>query len=174
MQSNAKFLGHAIHPILIVFPLGLLSTSLVFDGLRVVTGRKRFGEIAKALIGSGLVGGLVAAPFGTYDWLAVPNESRAKVIGLLHGLSNGAALSLFSVSYLLRRKDPGRLRVSALAFSLAGGALAAVGGWLGGELVERLGVGVDDDANVDAPSSLSDLPASATNGQRRRAASAVH
>jgi hypothetical protein len=29
-----------------------------------------------------------------------------------------------------------------------------VGGWLGGELVERLGVGVDDDANLNAPNSL--------------------
>jgi uncharacterized membrane protein len=33
-------------------------------------------------------------------------------------------------------------------------ALATVSGWLGGELVERLGVGVHDDANLNAPSSL--------------------
>jgi hypothetical protein len=32
--------------------------------------------------------------------------------------------------------------------------LALVTGWLGGELVERLGVGVDDGAHLDAPSSL--------------------
>jgi hypothetical protein len=38
--------------------------------------------------------------------------------------------------------------------SLIGVALGAVGGWLGGELVDRLGVGVDEGANVDAPSSL--------------------
>ena len=31
---------------------------------------------------------------------------------------------------------------------------AAVAGWLGGELVERLGVGVDPEAHVNAPSSL--------------------
>jgi hypothetical protein len=30
-----------------------------------------------------------------------------------------------------------------------------VTGWLGGELVDRLGVGVDDGANLNAPSSLS-------------------
>jgi hypothetical protein len=30
-----------------------------------------------------------------------------------------------------------------------------VTGWLGGELVDRLGVGVADDAQLDAPSSLS-------------------
>jgi hypothetical protein len=32
--------------------------------------------------------------------------------------------------------------------------LAIISGWLGGELVERMGMGVYDDANPDAPSSL--------------------
>jgi hypothetical protein len=31
--------------------------------------------------------------------------------------------------------------------------LGAVAGWLGGELVDRLAVGVDEGANLDAPSS---------------------
>jgi len=44
-----------------------------------------------------------------------------------------------------------------LAFAGAGVALFA--GWLGGELVERLGVGVDTGAHLDAPSSLSGKPA---------------
>jgi len=37
--------------------------------------------------------------------------------------------------------------------------IGAIAGWLGGELVDRLGVGVDDGANLDAPSSLSGRPA---------------
>jgi hypothetical protein len=36
--------------------------------------------------------------------------------------------------------------------------LVFVTGWLGGELVDRLGVGIDDDANLNAPSSLSGKP----------------
>ena len=44
-------------------------------------------------------------------------------------------------------------------FSLLGFGLAGVTGWLGGELVDRLGVGVDDGANLNAPSSLSEQPA---------------
>jgi uncharacterized membrane protein len=39
--------------------------------------------------------------------------------------------------------------------------LGAVAGWLGGELVDRLGVGVDDGAHLDAPNSLSGRPARA-------------
>jgi uncharacterized membrane protein len=38
--------------------------------------------------------------------------------------------------------------------SLAGALLMLVTGWLGGELVERLGVGVDEGANLNAPNSL--------------------
>ena len=31
MESRAKLAGHAIHPMLIAFPLGLLSTAVIFD-----------------------------------------------------------------------------------------------------------------------------------------------
>jgi hypothetical protein len=55
----------------------------------------------------------------------------------------------------------------AIVAALAGAGLAAVTGWLGGELVDRLGVGVDDGAHLDAPSSLSELPAGATAGAAR-------
>jgi uncharacterized membrane protein len=47
----------------------------------------------------------------------------------------------------------------ALVLALVGAGLALVTGWLGGELVDRLGVGVDDGAHLDAPSSLSGRPA---------------
>jgi hypothetical protein len=42
-------------------------------------------------------------------------------------------------------------------FAIEPGALmiGSVAGWLGGELVDRLGVGVDDGAHLNAPSSLS-------------------
>jgi len=41
-----------------------------------------------------------------------------------------------------------------MALSFIGVADALLGGWLGGELVERLGVGVTPNANLNAPSSL--------------------
>jgi len=39
-----------------------------------------------------------------------------------------------------------------------------VGGWFGGELVERLGIGVHEGANPDAPSSLSTSSAAFSGG----------
>src|SRR6185503_19971919 len=46
MESRAKALGHAIHPMLIVFPLGLLTTAVIFDILFLVTDRNGFATAA--------------------------------------------------------------------------------------------------------------------------------
>lgn len=161
MQSKARFLGHPIHPMLIVFPLGLLATSLIFDVIHAVTGDGKWSFIAYYLIAAGVIGGLVAAVFGLVDWLGIPSGTRAKRIGATHGLVNVVAVGLFSASWILRRESPFDPATAAYVLAGAGGAIALFGGWLGGELVDRLGVGVDEGAHVDAPSSLSDLPATA-------------
>jgi uncharacterized membrane protein len=62
---------------------------------------------------------------------------------------------LFAVSWLLRAGAAWEPRVWALVCSFAAVVLAVATAWMGGELVERLGVGVDEGAGVDAPSSLS-------------------
>ena len=46
----------------------------------------------------------------------------------------------------------------ALLLSLGGLSVGGVTAWLGGELVDRLGVGVDPGAHLDAPNSLSQRP----------------
>jgi uncharacterized membrane protein len=159
MESRAKLFGHPIHPMLIPFPLGLLATSLVFDVIHRLTGNEPWAEVAYWMIVAGIIGGLAAAPFGWIDWFAIPDGTRAKSIGLWHGVGNVVVLALFVVSWFLRRDAPAEPGVLAFVLSLAGVALAVVTGWLGGELVDRLGVGVDRGANLDAPSSLSNRPA---------------
>ena len=154
MESRTKLFGHPVHPMLIVFPLGLLGAAVVFDVIRMATGNGYWSEIAFWLIAGGIVTGLLAAPFGAIDWLAIPSGTRASRIGLLHGLGNVVVLMLFALSWWMRRDAPGVPGVVALSVSFAGFFLALATGWLGGELVDRLGIGVDDGANVDAPSSL--------------------
>jgi len=155
MESKAKLLGHPIHPMLIVFPLGLLATAVIFDIIALARGDGAWSGMAFYLIAAGIIGGLAAAVFGLIDWLAIPSGTRAKVIGLWHGAGNVVVVVLFGASWFLRwgtANVPGTL---ALILSFAGVVLALVTGWLGGELVDRLGVGVDDGAHLDAPSSLS-------------------
>ena len=168
MESRAKVLGHAAHPILIVFPLGLLATAVIFDIIYLATGNGRWSDIAYYLIAAGLIGGLVASVPGFIDWLAIPSGTRAKRLGLLHAVGNDIVLILFFLSWWLRRGVapdaatgfPGDPPTLALALSFAGAALSMVTGWMGGELIERLGVAVHDGAHLDAPNSLSGRPAS--------------
>jgi uncharacterized membrane protein len=170
MESRAKLLGHPIHTALIVFPLGLLGMAEIFDLVSLALGQGYWAEIALWMMIAGVVSGLIAAPFGLIDWLAIPAGTRAKRIGAIHGIGNVIVLALFAMSAWLRLGAPQAtvalaaflpfdmfLRTSAglaVILSLIGFVLALVTGWLGGELVDRLGVGVDDDAHVNAPSSL--------------------
>ncbi|HVF30634.1 MAG TPA: DUF2231 domain-containing protein [Pyrinomonadaceae bacterium] len=165
MESRAKFLGHAVHPIMIVFPLGLLATAVVFDVIYLIWGNPDMANVAYWMMAAGIVGGLLAAPFGLIDWLAIPSNTRAKTIGLMHGLSNFIALLFFAASWGMRNDLPERPETLASILSFIGAALAGLGGWLGGELVERLGVGVDDGAHLNAPNSLT--AASARSGHTK-------
>jgi uncharacterized membrane protein len=106
------------------------------------------------MIAAGIAAGLIAAPFGLIDWLAIPSGTRASRIGFLHGVGNVVVLALFAVSWWMRRDAPGLPDMLALTASFLGFFLALATGWLGGELVDRLGIGVDEGANVNAPSSL--------------------
>ena len=162
MESKARFLGHSIHPILIVFPLGLLATAVVFDIIYLIWGNRDMASVAYWMMAAGIVGGLIAAPFGLIDWLAIPSGTRAKTIGMLHGISNFVAILLFAGSWWLRHDIPDHPEMMASILSFLGAGMAGLGGWLGGELVERLGVGVHEGANLDAPSSLSNASARPT------------
>lgn len=159
MESKAKFLGHALHPILVVFPLGLLATGVIFDAVYLIWGNPTFATVAFWMIGSGIIGGLLAAPIGWIDWFAIPSETRAKSVGLMHGLGNVVVLILFIASWWLRYSNS-EMHVFQYILSFAAAGLAGVTGWLGGELVDRLGVGIDDGAHLNASNSLSGKSAS--------------
>ena len=154
MESRAKLLGHPVHQMLIVFPLGLLATAVIVDIVYFAGDALIFAEVSYYLVIAGLIGGAVAAPFGFIDWLAIPRDTRAKRIGALHGVGNVVVMLLFLASAILRADLPSAPPVAAYVCSFGGAALALVTAWLGGELVNRLGIGVSDDAHVNAPSSL--------------------
>jgi uncharacterized membrane protein len=158
MESKAKILGHPIHQMLIPFPFGLLATAVIFDIIYLLWGNPTMVTVSYWMIVAGVIGAVIAAPFGLIDWLAIPKGTRAKSIGLLHGLGNVVVLLLFLGSWYLRYTAP-EIRpytpsTAALTLSFAGFVLAGITGWLGGELVDRLTIGVDEGANLNARSSL--------------------
>src|SRR5829696_8049460 len=123
MESKARVMGHPIHPILVPFPIGLLTTAVIFDVVHLITGGARWAEISFWLI----------------------------AVGVSHGLSNVVMVALFAVSWLLRSGAPGDPGALPIVPSFVGVGLVSLGGYLGGELVFRLGIGVAEGANPNAP-----------------------
>jgi uncharacterized membrane protein len=165
MESRAKVAGHPLHQMLVMFPLGLLPSALIFELIGFATDDPIWPTMAYYMIAAGIIGGAIAAVPGVIDWLAIPRGTRAKRIGLLHAIGNVVVLALFIASWLLRRDAIGAPPIEATVLAFVGVALAGVTGWLGGELVDRLGVGVDQDAHLDAPSSLTHAHVDPTGGR---------
>lgn len=138
MQARARILGHPVHQILIVFPLGLLATSFFFDLAYLATARAELANVAFWMIVAGVIGGLVAAVFGVIDWRAIPRGTRARRVGALHGCGNAIVALLFAAGVLLRWDERGHPEAWAILLSGCGVLLSVVTGWLGGELAERM------------------------------------
>ena len=155
MESKAKLFGHPVHPMLTPFPLGLLGMAVVFDLIALGNDSDNLARAADFMIAAGIVTGLLAAVFGAIDLLAIPAGTRAKRVGTAHGLGNVVIVVLFAAAWLLRRDEPEDPSGLVVILELVGALGALVTGWLGGELVDRLGIGVDPGAHPDAPSSLS-------------------
>ena len=154
MEARAKILGHPIHQMLVPIPFGLLATAFAFDLIALFTDVDGLSTAAYYMIAAGIVSGLLAAVFGLIDFLGIPAGTRAKRVGLLHGVGNVIVVALYAASWWLRRDAPSQPAVMAVVLAGVGFAIAGMTGWLGGELVDRLSVGVDDGAYLDAPSSL--------------------
>jgi uncharacterized membrane protein len=155
MRGKARLFGHSVHPMLIVFPLGMLTVSWIFDIVHLATGVGTWAHVAFWMLSCGLVGGVAAAIPGLIDYFAIPQNTRARNVATRHLAVNLLAMSFFLTSWLIRMvtgiEDAG---VGSLLVAMLGAGMISVSAWYGGELVERLGVGVHADAHLNAPSSL--------------------
>ncbi len=159
MPSKVNFLGHAVHPMLVAFPIGLLTMVPVFDIARFATHDPMFGDVSFWMLTCGAAGALLAALPGLVDFLGIPGGTRAQRVALTHLVVNLTAALLFIASWLIRLTvGIPVIGVAAFVVGLAGLCALAVGGWLGGELVERHGLTVSPQANLDASSSLTPTP----------------
>ena len=72
MEARAKLFGHPIHQMLIVFPLGLLATAVIFDVVQLVSGNGYWSEIAYWMIAAGIMMRAMAPIVS-----AIPNITKA-------------------------------------------------------------------------------------------------
>jgi len=156
MEAKAKLLGHPIHQMVIVLPLGLLIAAWIADVAFYLSGVAVLAEVAYWNTIGGIATGLFAAIFGFIDWIAIPLNTRAKRIGAWHAGCNCVVLLLFAASLMVKHATVGHVPTTlSLVCATAGLVIGGVSGWLGGELVNRLGIGVSPGADVNARSSLS-------------------
>ena len=90
----------------IVLPLGLLATAATFDLIGVATCNRQLLHASYYMLGAGLLTATGAAVPGAMDYFSIPPNTRAKRIGLLHGIGNLVVAGLFGASWATRRRRP--------------------------------------------------------------------
>jgi uncharacterized membrane protein len=134
-------MAHPIHPALVHFPLGLLLTATLADlaWLTVAWPEPRFAAL---LIALGLTAALPAMAAGLYDFARL---DEAQVPRALRHMGVVAVAWLgYAVALYLRRDalaSAAEASLASIAVGLASAGVLGFGGWLGGELVYRYGVG---------------------------------
>jgi uncharacterized membrane protein len=118
-------IGHALHPLLTDFPLGMWMSANYID----VFGGRRSRGAALGLLAGGLVAALPTIASGLAEWRRTAGPSRR--VGVAHAAVNGTGFLLYLCSLVLRLV--GRRR-AAVAAGLAGGVTVTLGGYLGGHL----------------------------------------
>ena len=155
MESKVTIYGHPVHPMIIVLPLGLLPASVFTDVLHHIMDDPTWGSFSFWLMVAGVLSGLAAGAIGFMDWKSLPVGTKARRVGAIHGLTNVVAIVVFLASLLLRFGDPSRPSPFATSMAVIGLFIAILGGWLGGELVFRLGVGVHQTEESNSTSDRS-------------------
>jgi uncharacterized membrane protein len=144
MRTPASIAKHPLHPMLIVFPIGLWLFSLVCDFVALAKSGTDAGAtwetVALYSMVGGLIGALAAAVPGLIDLLSLGDPDVRK-IALTHMTINLTVVALYAINIWLRVGGmESRLPVglSVLAVLMLG-----VSGWLGGEMVHVHGVAVE-------------------------------
>ena len=161
---HGVWLRHPLHPVFTDLPVGAWTTGLVLDAIAARTNNRAMEEAGDVAIAVGLAGAAGAAVSGLTDWSETSGQARRT--GLVHGLLNIAATTLYATAFVLRKRGA---RSTGQSCALAGYTIALGAAWLGGDLVYDQRVGVTH-ASVDEPESFTAVARSADvpDGSMRR------
>ena len=133
---SGTWLGHALHPLLQLIPLGTWLSAVLLDW----TG----GDEASAdrLLAAGVLGAVPTIASGWTDYADTEIDSDpVRRIGITHAAANATGTILFGASLAARLRGS---RGVGKALALAGLGAVSAGGYLGGHLSYAEGVGVDN------------------------------
>lgn len=144
-RSTAQIAGHPLHPMLIPFPIVSFIGALVTDVMWLTTNEGGWATASNWLLGIGLVTAAIAAATGLADYTG---DDRVRKIGAAtrHMIANIVVVTLEAVNLVVRLTSDGGDPIGGLGIwlSLASVLILAYSGWLGGELVYRHRVGVQE------------------------------
>jgi uncharacterized membrane protein len=145
MKSRAVIQDHPIHPMLVSLPIGLWAASLVGDVGYALSGNAFLYDAAEWIMGLGVLAALVAAIPGLIDYFAVAqHHSRTARTAFVHGALNLTIATMYAVNWVLHASGAqyGAPLALAVILNLVAFAMLASSGWLGAELVYRMGMGI--------------------------------
>ena len=135
---NGKWVGHALHPALVAFPIGSWTATLVLDLAWLADENEGMARAADITMWVGLASAVGAAATGVTSWVDTDGPERRT--GIWHGLLNGGITLLNLGSATLRLTGQRR---SAITLASTAYALSLYSAYLGGELGYSFGIGVN-------------------------------
>lgn len=132
---RGAWMGHALHPLLTDFPLGCWMSATLLD----LFGGRRSRPAAQGLVAFGVATALPTVASGIVEWRRTASPDRR--VGVVHATFNAAATACYVRSMPPRARGHG---FRAAGWSVTGGLLATVGGYLGGHLSLARKVGSRD------------------------------
>lgn len=168
MYSKARIAGHAIHPMLVGFPIALFTATIGLELAYIGTQDSFYYRAAMVANVAGVIAALAAVLPGAIDLFALPAQSRARGIARQHALFNILTVALFAVSAaLLSRGWSDRTMVDGvyaldatmpLAIDTIGFVSMVIAGSLGWTLVQTHHIGIKPArVRADVPSREPEL-----------------
>ena len=150
IATTAKIAAHPIHPMLVPFPIALLTATLVCDLIFWANGNGFWAQAAFWTLSGAIITALIAAVAGFADFL-----SNARIRALSdawhHMLGNLFLVVLAVINWWLRYT--GDVAQAILPWGLVLSVITMAGllytGWKGGELVYRWRVGMQPEESID-------------------------
>lgn len=149
MSRKLRFRGHALHPAITDFPIALLPLAFLWQLVALWQGGDFWWKAAFWTMVAGLAAALLAAITGFLDYLTMEDrKGSAFRTATNHMLVMLTGVSCFLGSLIAQggaEQVSGTRAAVTVGFAAAGALLLMLGGWLGGELVFRHGVAVQEE-----------------------------
>ena len=153
MKSSVVVAKHPLHPMLVPIPIACFLLTLIGDLAYTGTNNTFWYSFSTWTMGIGIIGGLLAAVPGLIDYLTVVPQGLAKRQATTHMLLNVSIVALFAINLgvrLFSTASTGANWWLSLALTIIGNVALLYSGWLGGELVYRHRLGVEDRGQPEA------------------------